>query len=715
MESGANSSIEAHESDLSRTSVSTEAKGNRFAQLRGKYVEFVRPTKLGLPNWKVLLFPLVALFVPFILLVVFGITGSSTGYLRSFFETGDDPKLLFGFPKGIRSDEWLVHSGWVISQVQQGLPALNMSLFGGVETAFLQELPTYDWTMIFRPQLWGFFFLPFDQAVAIKWWLPIFQMMAAGFFLFVSLAPKRPLSALILAVAFAFNPFIQWWFSSNTVLPIAFSFFAVAAVVWCIRGSRRSIRWILGALLGYSFFGMAMGLYVPFILPAALPGLALSLGILFDRGAGMRSIRLSRKFVSVIPLFAGLAAGMVLFAFWMASHWDLVEGFSSTVYPGARKVLTGGADLSSWVSVFGGPFGLSIFDGATVPLFGPNSSEASTFFLPGFFLLIPLVWLAVHRYKKSRRIDALVLSQLILLTIVLAFLVIPGWDAIAHYLLLDLIPVRRFHMFFGVMSFILVAIFVARIDEFSTGAEPQSVQRMPIWVTISAPLLAALSVFGIWAYALYAGPGILITSQGRLLSAAVTFVVVGFFIASVALIVWRKIALGAIALLLATGATTILVNPLYVGFYNLNSSPLVAEMKTLDAKSGGDATWVGVGDSFLTTAAIMHSGLTGVNGVQNVPLFGLWEIIDPSNKYDEVWNRLGHIFWSPGAGEPVPMNPSPDTIRVNFDSCSTFAQNNIDFVLAEGELDQDCLSSVNTVEMGTRTFYIYSVIPLRAQ
>jgi hypothetical protein len=710
MESGENSEIHGRGHRDEHLPSSGLKITNPGPQVQLKYRQFVRPTRLGLPNWKVVVIPLLALFIPFALLVIFGITGSSTGYLRTFFETGDDARLLFGFPKGIRSDEWLVHSGWVISQVQQGLPALNMSLFGGVETAFLQELPTYDWTMIFRPQLWGFFFLPFDQAAAIKWWLPIFAMMAAAFFLFISLVPKRPFSAFILAIAFAFNPFIQWWFSSNTVLPIAFSFFAGAAVVWCIRGSSRLVRWLLGALLGYSFFGMAMGLYVPFILPAALPGLALAIGLLLDRGVSTPTPTLAKKLKSVVPLFVGLVGGMGLFAYWIVSHWELVNGFSSTVYPGARETLTGGADFSSWVSVFGAPFGLSIFDGASVPLFGSNSSEASTFFLPGFFLLVPLVWLAVKRFSVSRRRDALLISQLILLSIVVAFLAIPGWDAVAQLFLLDLIPVRRFHMFFGVMSFILVAIFVARIDEFSIGLDKTLPKRMPTWVKFSAPILAAISVFSIWGYALYAGPGILITSLGELRSAFVTLVVVGLFIAAVALIVWRQVAIGAIALLLATGATTILVNPVYVGLYDLNSSELVDDMKIIDDQYGDDATWVGVGDSFLTTAAIMHSGLTGVNGVQNVPLFELWQLVDPSQQYDEVWNRLGHITWTPGSGEPIPTNPSPDTIKVNFDSCSDFAQENINLVVAEGQLKQNCLRPLKEIKMGTRIFYIYSVV-----
>ena len=51
------------------------------------------------------------------------------------------------------------------------------------------DLPTSDWSTAFRPHLTGFLFLPLDQAMAIKWWLPAFAMMAAIFLLVVTLLP----------------------------------------------------------------------------------------------------------------------------------------------------------------------------------------------------------------------------------------------------------------------------------------------------------------------------------------------------------------------------------------------------------------------------------------------------------------------------------------------------------------------------------------------
>ena len=679
-----------------------------FADLRNRFESFITPSPVGLPRLRTVLVPLAVLSVPFVLLVGFGITGSSTGYLYSLLFSDPDPRLLFWAPRAIRSDEWLVHSGWVISQVQQGLPLVNQSLFGGVSTSFLQEIPTFDWSVIFRPQLWGFFVLPFDQAVAFKWWLPMFLLIASSYFLFVSLVPRRPISGLVISIAFAFNPFFQWWFFTGTFLPAAWALFAGTTVLWVIKTSQWWIRLVLSFLLGYGLVGMAMGLYVPFIYAAALPGLALALGLLFDRSHAEGRSPLLVRLRATLPLFIGLFAGVAVLLIWLRSNWALVEGFTGTVYPGAREITTGGTGWPSWVSLSAAPFSLSLFGGETLSLLGPNSSEAATFFLPGLFLIIPLVWLSVARYRRVKRVDWVVTSQLIVLLVVIAFLVIPGWDAVAKLVCLQFLSPGRDRMFFGVLSFILLALFVARRDEFELFVDRQQIQRVPVWVKLSAPVLAGGVVAALALYFILSGAGVTVGGFGARTAALLTGVVVALFIASLALFSWRKTGWAAVALLLAVVPTTISVNPAYIGLYSLNSTGISKFVQERNVAAGSDANWVAVG-GFIPATVLMHSGVTAMNGVQTVPQFPLWNLIDPERQYEQAWNRLGNISWAPGSGEPVPSNPAADQIQLNFDACSSFAQQHVNFVLSDEPLPQTCLAKLTQIVEGSATFFVYEV------
>ena len=68
--------------------------------------------------------------------------------------------VIAGTPKNIRSDEWLVHTPWIWSQAEQqpSFPVMNRNIGNGV-APLLTNLPARHWSMLFRPQMWGFFFL----------------------------------------------------------------------------------------------------------------------------------------------------------------------------------------------------------------------------------------------------------------------------------------------------------------------------------------------------------------------------------------------------------------------------------------------------------------------------------------------------------------------------------------------------------------------------
>lgn len=668
----------------------------RLAVPRQWIRDHTEPSSDGLPNKIVLLaFPAVLLII-MVALVAFGITGSSTGVLNSYFSNEKDPALIAGTPQAIRSDEWYVQTSWTISQVQQGFPSTNESFPGGMDATVQHDLPSLDWSVAFRPHLLGFFFLPLDNAMALKWWLPGFALMAACYVFVVSMLPTRPLSAAALSVGFFFAPFFQWWYLSITLWPAAWCFLVMAATIWLIRSNHLATRIVWPGLVGYVTITMGMGIYVPFIHGAVLVALAFAIGFVLTRDSSDRLVGVWSRLKAVSPLLLSGVAAVSILGIWILTRLPTVERFLGTVYPGERLEATGASDPMSLRALLAAPVtsGLGTTSGA--PL-ASNVSEASTFFLTGLFLIVPFAWLLVREWKAKKTVDWLVVSLLALGALIVAFLIIPGWDAIAHLMLLDRTTTGRIRLALGLLSVVAIVVLASRID----AGDRQSTRPMPAWVAWTATGLAIVPTAAVLFF-LYQLRAALI------LQTWVWILVVVFYLSSIFWFARGRTLAGALAFLMISVVGSSGANPLYVGVYDLNETRLVREMKTIDRAERG--AWVGVGETFLPTVTLVQSGLDSYNGFQSAPPPKMWEQIDPKGRYESIWNRLANVTWHPGKGRPAATNPAPDQIRLTFDSCATFAQEYVGHVLADAQLDQNCLVLDERVKEGPSTFWIYKVV-----
>ncbi len=672
-----------------------------------QYRRAVEPSAIGLPRGRVIAVPLALLAVVFVVLVSLGLTGSSTGILQPAFSSAPDERAIAGAPQAIRSDEWLVQTSWTISQVEQGLPVVNETFPGGWDATVQNDLPALDWSLVFKPHLWGFLFLPLDQALAFKWWLPGFSLIAAVFLFSVTMLPRRPAASLALGVAVFYFPFMQWWFLPITFWPPALAFFIMTAVFWAVRGASRRARVVLAAVTGYVAVTVGMSVYVPFIVASALPALAFAVGALFDRPGGRPEAPVRDRLRALLPLVAAGGAAVLFVVLWLVTRWETIRGFLSTVYPGQRVVETGSAELGYWRALLAAPFTLSLNGGSTWSMFGGNPSEASTVPLVGLYLLVPLIWLAVRRYRAQRTVDAILLAIVALLAFVLAFLVIPGWDALAHLTLIDRVPIGRLRLLFGIVSVMLIVLMVHRLDQWRE-------QGGRAGTTVPAGIAAALagaSIAAVW-FSL-ARHGIAIDSGVYDADGTVAMTLVLSVLTVLAVFCFGKgwATAGVAAFLAFTILGSGHVNPLYRGAFNINDTRLVETMKELQDEAGDpDSAWVGVGQSQWPNAVLMQAGLPAFNGVQGAPSETMWDLLDPTGEDELAWNRLANVTWIPGEGDPEPRNPAPDQIQMTFDSCDDFAQENVDFVLSDGPLDQPCLVQRERVADGAVDFRLYEVV-----
>jgi hypothetical protein len=661
------------------------------ARVGSRIDRFVTPTSEDLPNLRVLLVFPALLLIALVILVGLGITGSSSGILNQYFSNKSDPALIAGRPEAIRSDEWMVQTPLVISQVEQGLPVDNHNLPGGVDSTVQSDLPSRDWSVAFRPHLLGFLFLSLNSAMSLRWWLPGFALIAACYLFFVSLSPRRPFTAAVIATGFFFSPFFQWWYLPITFWPVAWAFLVMACAVWLLRSRRLAPRIVLLALVAYVTVTTAVGVYVPFMIPALLAAAAFVIGLVLRPIAGEEDVRLGGRIKRMLPLVGAGAVGGLIVGIWVLTRLGTIQRFLGTIYPGQRLTPPGTVTPRGILSLLAAPFSRSL-GASTGPPLDNNPSEASSFLLIGIILFVPLIWMVWRRWRDGGRVDWLVVSLAIFLVVVVAYLVLPGWGIISNALLLDRTTAPRVRPAFGILAIVVTAVYVQYVD-----SRRESGRAVSWWL-----VAAAACVAGLWTL----GVAIVLRVEHEPFIWETAIPVCFAVVLSTALLTRGRFLLGGLAILLISLFVGGTVNPVYVGVYDLNKTTLVHYMKSL--KSSKTDEWVGVGAT-LPNVILEQSGLHSYNGFQSAPPPAMWAQIDPSKRYEQVWNRLASVGWVDGAGDPKPRNPEPDSVTMIFDSCAPFAQAHVNYVLSDAPLTSTCATLLRAVAEGPSTFWVYKV------
>lgn len=654
-----------------------------------RYNAFVTPREDGLPRLRLLLAVPALLVVVGAVLVGLGLNGSSSGALFDELHDGRDPSLLMGEPQNIRSDEWNVGTVWTIAQVQQGLPTRTATFPGGMDAALPYDLPTTDWSVAFRPHLLGYLFLDVDRGTAVRWWSMGFALLAAAYGLVITVLPRRPVVATALSVAFFLSPFFQWWYQSSTLWPVTWALVVVTAVIWSVRGASRRWPWIWAPVVAYVTAVMAMGIYAPFIIPVVVVTLFFGLGYVAERWRSGQA--LADVLVRLLPVFAGGLGGAAITAVWLVARQETVAVFLGTVYPGERRTATGSGGPLSFARALGSSFSDSLknADG----FMGLNSSEASSFFLVGAFLLPVIGWVVWRAHRGGTPVPWALVGVAVVILVFAAYSLVPGWDPVARLLLLDQTTAERSKIGVGLASFLAQVLLARELERLPSGAT----RRLAL-ATASVFLVVQVAIGGSLLFVLGAARG---WSGAPLwpLWAVVTA-------ASIYLFARRRLAAGALALLVVSTAAALGVNPLYVGVLDLRETPASRAIVATDAAAPG--TWLALGGP-LAAATVIESGVEAYNGTQGAPSSFMWGQIDAEHRFEQQWNRIGGVSWYEAPGEPVVSNPAPDKILVSFDACSAFAQARVDYVVSSERMESTCLTRTGSFETPDSPLVTYRI------
>ena len=384
----------------------------------------------------------------FALCVSLKLNGSSIGVWQKVLnEPGPIRGLLLFKPEEVRADEWSHITPSIIAQARHSprFPIENESLGAG-RSPLLMSVPIAYYTTIFRPQLWGFFFLDLERAFSFYWCFKVFALPLATAWLLRQLGIQSAAIVIFGTTWLFFSSFVQWWFSSPAMLPEMLACSAIVtgcALNFFRKASRPKLALLVAAFV---FFGVnfVLCLYPGFQVPLLYVSAAILVGLWLARSSG-EEWRMSQG----LFLFAG---GLLLIAIILVPFWrdvsSTLELLAQTSYPGVIRNTGGGLSV---FDLFSGVLGFFESEQRT-PAWKPNICEASNFYP----LWLPaLADLSIGRWKEGARTGRLVAALAAVIFALAIYCVVPMPHWLVRLSLLGLGPERRLLLGIGIANILL--------------------------------------------------------------------------------------------------------------------------------------------------------------------------------------------------------------------------------------------------------------------
>jgi hypothetical protein len=229
--------------------------------------------------------------------------------------------LVWGEPRGIRSDEWSVTTPLTQATVNNGFERFNHTSYYNEDLRINYALPIHDWGMAFKPTYWAYLLLAPATAYSLHYFLML-AIFIFGYARLMKIAGANAIQAYLLAISLYFCGFVQFFWNSNTSL---FAFFPWIVVILCSRmhlGLRMLLYyWVACCWLIGNFY----------------PPLFISLGftaLIFL--AAYRIEVLRPRSLLVVGIVTAAACGTAVFYLW-----DYLTQTINTIYPGQRISVAG--------------------------------------------------------------------------------------------------------------------------------------------------------------------------------------------------------------------------------------------------------------------------------------------------------------------------------------------------------------------------------------
>lgn len=634
------------------------------------------------------LFPAL-LTIALLLLTGLRINGSSIGIYHQFlYNSSKDTNLLANKPRAIRSDEWVVNTQMTIAQQNNNFSSINTHLGNGEDMDLIVDAPTDSIWQLFKPHNIVFHILPLEYAFAFKWWFMGYLLILSSYFFVLRFLPNQKLIAALLALAFYFSPFIQWWYQFITIAPIYYGLFIFLTTtrIYSIPPKNRRALLLYTLLLVYLCVCFALVQYPAFQIATIFAVAPLTLAY-----TGRKNL-LSKRSWLIIAGF--VLSGVIALTFLYGVRSELAN-ISNSAYPGKRVVTSGGYDYSHLLASNVSPLFQSNTRAAqyTIPTSGAmNQSESSNFIFILPLLIAPLLYLIRKKESPARAYILAIITTFALLSL---WMVVPHLDGIGKILLLDKIPLQRLLIAFGILNLAAITILLRYwvypvANKIALGLYIAVIFAVSVIVTLSIHLRFPLFI-------------------GIKLSLLLSIVYP--LLACLLLLGYKQ--LFAAGLLTFTVASTIFVNPLYQGLSVVTKNPLSSSIHELNSQNPG--RWA-FEDSSFENFALME-GADTLTGVFSYPQVGYWRSLAPSNTNSDIYNRYAHVginFDRHGDVRPTKfVSPTPDHFSIYTEPCGDFTKKvSLRYLVTSVEISSSsnpCLHLLKRLPLTGGYVIIYSI------
>lgn len=639
-----------------------------------------------------------ALLVILVILTILKISGTSIGvYHTKFYGEGSkDPYLLYGHPRLIRSDEFLVNTQMAIIQSENGFSQINPTQGEGKDVSVVLDTPYLEWSTLFKPQNFSFFVMPLEHAFAFKWWLLLFSLITSAYYFFLKLLGGEKIYVAIAgALLVGCSPFVFWWYQAGTTLSLTYGFILLILGMALIDKMKNNLEKpfkfnkniaIKVALLSYVLVCFILILYPPFQIPVMLIVAFLLLGYCLQN-ITFKKWRHVWRFL--IPFLSALIIGALICGAFIATRYDTFKAITNTAYPGKREAASGKDQFSKRLLVpYLQPQLQRESKGTQYFL---NQSESSMFLVSSLIVFIPSVALLAWLYYK-RHIFEWVLTALVAVNgLFLAHMFIPLPSIITKLFLLHLVPQQRLLIGLGLAGTITLVYMSALIKKYRDIKKDRNVYAFAITYAL------ALFAVGTWA-----GLSVMELYPKFIPNIYLLLILNGIFCLGILSFLMTKVRLGLGILALFSLVSVVYIHPLYVGLGDIIHNNSIES--TIKNVSSSESKW-GVVDGTYINNFPQIAGRSSVSGIEFYPNNDFWaKYVGQENQ--DVYNRFAHVTLSDNP-ETITLIQS-DLIKISI-RCDKPIIQKIDFILSTKPLFMTCVSPVKEIVYPASRYYVYEI------
>ena len=386
----------------------------------------------------------------FIFCLIFKLHGSSIGVYNNYLNdnTVKSKTELIGVSRGIRSDEWMVHTPYYFSQKYNNFNKYSKQMsYSGQNMIIGYNAPVKDITTISKPFTWGYLLFGNEYGLSWYWCLKLLLLILMSFEIMMIITKNNNKISVFGTILIAFAPPIQWWFIPHITDVFFWAITVIVLTYHFFTAKTKKKKILFTVLTPITYIGYVLALFPSIQVPLAYISLALIIGFLirdkdkitFKKNEWPRILFVLIIFISILSYFI------------ITSIQD-IKLLMNTVYPGSR-VSTGNDNLYK-----------DIFTDLTT-LFLPykgitylNNCEASTFIhLCPLFLTVFKDIRKKIKNKKDYLIGKILLASII---VELSFMLVGFPELLSNILLFKYINRMNLVYGFTALLFTLWSIYV---------------------------------------------------------------------------------------------------------------------------------------------------------------------------------------------------------------------------------------------------------------